>query len=316
MVARAYSCGFTSENFIVLIRSRFKWRQMIVQLWPITLVISFYSIFVSWVDANVHLENFDLPVAFATIPGAFVGILLAFRTNSSYGRWWEARILWGQIVNDSRTWVRQLIAFSGDADDVSQELVRRMSHRQIAWCYALTRSLRKQPALKDIENLVNRDEFSALSKHSNIPNALLLGQAKELRKLRDHNTIDPWQFVALEETLSRLTDSMGGCERIRNTPFPPHYSTWIHFLIYLFIALLPFSFVDAPAIVMTLVTVPVAVGYLVVEKVALYLEKPFAEMQTGTPMTALSRTIEINIRQMLGESTMPPELLPENDVLY
>ena len=289
---------------------------MIARLWPITLVIFLYSVFVSWVDARIHLEDFDLPVAFATLPGAFVGVLLAFRTNSSYGRWWEARILWGRIVNDSRSWVRQLVSFSGDADDVSVELVKRMAYRHIAWCYALTRSLRKQPALEDIDGFIDSDEFSLLKIPSNVPNALLLSQGKDLRRLRDRETIDEWQFVALEETLVRLTDSMGGCERIRNTPFPPHYSTWIHFLIYLFIILLPFSFVDAPALVMTLVTVPVALGYLIIERVAMYLENPFSEILTGTPMTTLSRTIEINIRQMLGESETPPELVPENDILY
>lgn len=314
MMGRLWFFGLTTETFIVLVRSRFNWRQIIVPLWPITLVISAYSVFVSWVDSNVHLEDFDLPVSFATMPGAFVGILLAFRTNSSYGRWWEARILWGQIVNDSRTWVRQLIAFS-DETDTSLQCVQQMSHRHIAWCYALSRSLRKQPALEDIEDLVDQDELAAIGKHNNVPNALLLCQAKDLRRLRDRNAIDQWQFVTLEETLARMTDSMGGCERIRNTPFPPHYSTCIHFLIYLFIVFLPFSFVDAPAVVMTLVTVPVAVGFLVVEKIALYLELPFAEIQTGTPMTTLSRTIEINIRQMLGESETPPELLPEHDVL-
>lgn len=281
-----------------------------------TLAITLYSCLVSWIDANYHLERYHLPIAFATLPGAFVGVLLAFRTNSSYGRWWEARTLWGSIVNDSRTWVRQLIAFAGQSDDSSSEKIRQMSYRQIAWCLALTRSLRKQDALVDISNLVCSEELAALGTHSNVPNALLLSQAKDLRALHESETIDVWQFVTLEQTLGRLTDAMGGCERIRNTPFPPHYRTWIHYLIYLFIMILPYTFVDAPAIVMILVTVPVAVAYLVIEKVALYLENPFTEAMTGTPMSTLSRTIEINIRQMLGEKEIPHELEPVNNVLY
>ena len=289
---------------------------MLRQLWRITFVIGLYSVFVSWVDANLHLEDFDLPIGFAALPGTFVGVLLAFRTNSSYGRWWEARILWGSIVNDSRTWVRQLIAFAGDSDDFSRDAVRRMSRRQIAWCYALTRSLRKQPPLDDIAHLVDADEFEAFKTQFHVPNALLLSQANDLRALRDRETIDAWQFITLEASLGRLTDSMGGCERIRNTPFPPHYSTWIHYLVYLVIVLLPFSFVDAPAFVMILVTVPVAMGYLIVEKVAMYLETPFSQAMTGTPMSAISRTIEINILQMLGDSETPPELEPQNGVLY
>jgi putative membrane protein len=289
---------------------------MFAHLWPVTLVIALYSAFVSWVDASVRLETFDLPVAFASLPGAFVGVLLAFRTNSSYDRWWEARILWGRIVNDSRTWVRQLIAFTGEPDDFSRESVRRMAHRHAGWCYALSRSLRREPPLDDLADLVGDGELAALGAHTNVPNALLLAQARDLRALHERETIDTWQFVALDATLGRLTDSMGGCERIRNTPFPPHYSSWIHYLVYLFILLLPFSFVDAPAFVMTLVTVPVALGYLIVERVALYLETPFDHAMTGTPMSALSRTIEINIRQMLGETETPAALEPVDDILY
>lgn len=199
-----------------------------------TLMVTIYSSVISWIDANYHLERYQLPIAVGTLPGAFVGILLAFRTNSSYARWWEARILWGSIVNDSRTWVRQLIAFTADGDS-SNATISKMAHRQIAWCHALTRSLRRQDPLSDLEDLVDEAELTALRRHNNVPCGLLLRQAEDLSRMHDEGLIDTWRFVTLEGTLTRLTDSMGGCERIRNTPFPPHYRTWVHYLIYLFI---------------------------------------------------------------------------------
>ncbi len=301
----------------MLVRSRFLWQGVFVELWPVILVITIYSIAVSFIDAYFHLELYHLPISIATMPAAFVGVLLAFRTNSSYGRWWEARMLWGAIVNDSRTWVRQLMSFVGsEQEGANAQHVRQMSLRQVAWCRALTRSLRRQDPHQDFDDLLGDDERQRLHAHANVPNALLLNQAADLRTLRDDEAIDTWEYVTLERTLVQLTNSMGGCERIRNTPFPPHYSNWVHYLIYLTILMLPLTFVDAPAVAMIFVTVAVSSGFLIVEKVAMYLETPFAEPVTGTPMSALSRTIEINIRQMLGDAEVPSELQPENDVLY
>lgn len=98
-----------------------------------------------------HFEEYNLPVAIVAIPGTVIGLLLAFRTNSCYGRWWEARILWGAIVNDSRTWVRQLIEFSRVGQEPIEQGadIHTMAYRQSAWCYALARTLRKQDRPSD-----------------------------------------------------------------------------------------------------------------------------------------------------------------------
>ncbi len=288
---------------------------MFRQMWPMTLVVTLYSLAISGLDAKYHLETLQLPVGVATLPGAFVGMLLAFRTNSSYGRWWEARTIWGRIVNDSRSLVRQLLAFTSDQDDPqASKRVHQIAHRQIAWCHVLTRSLRKEDPLCDVAKLLSAEELKSLVPQHNVPNAILLKHAEDLRGLRESGAIDTWQFVALENTLTRLTDSMGGCERIRNTPFPPLYSKWIHSLIYLLICLLPFALVHMPALGLIFVTVSIAVGFLIVEKVAMYLETPFSDGMSCTPMSTLSNTIEINIRQMIGDSDLPQKMQPTNGV--
>lgn len=288
------------------------------ELWPVITLVTVYSAGISVVDLEFRLET---PVdGLATLPGALIGILLAFRTNACYLRWWEARILWGKIVNDSRSWVRQVLEFAtlsvpGEVAKPDSQLVR-MSHRQIAWCYALTRSLRTQDPFVDIQGMLPDDELAQLRDQKNVPNAILMNQARDMRDLRDSDRIDSFQFVRLEDTLTRLTDSMGGCERIRNTPFPQSYQLWIKYLIYLFIIFLPFSLVELTAIGLIFVTVPIAAGFLIIDRVATYLEDPFVHRVSSTPMLTLSRTIEINIRQMLDEPDPPPMLEPVKGVLY
>ncbi|MCH2180472.1 MAG: hypothetical protein MK108_00575 [Mariniblastus sp.] len=288
------------------------------ELWPIITLVTAYSVAISLIDYEFRLTT--KVDGLATLPGALIGILLAFRTSACYNRWWEARILWGKIVNDSRSWTRQLLEFATPSmpdgpSEVDPALVR-MAHRQIAWCYTLTCSLRGKKPLEDVGDMLSEEELAQVEKQKNVPNALLLNQARDLRALRNQDRIDAFQFVRMEDTLTRLTDSMGGCERIRNTPFPQSYQLWIKYMIYLFIVFLPFALVELPWYGLILVTVPIASGFLIIDRVATYLEDPFLYRVSSTPMLTLSRTIEINIRQMLDEPDVPPMMEPDKGVLY
>lgn len=287
-------------------------------VWVVGIPITIYIGVISYLDLLYHYEQFNLPVTMVTVPGTVIGLLLAFRTNSCYGRWWEARILWGAIVNDSRTWVRQLLEFFHDAEASAEEdpRIRLMAYRQIAWCYALTRSLRKQEPCVDIEPLVGSEEIEQLSTHNNVPNAILLSQGKMLRELYEQDKLGTYEKVELERTLTRLTNSMGGCERIKNTTFPTSYSHLVSLLIYLFILLLPFGLADMPPLGLFFTALSLALGFLAIDRTADFLQDPFENLPSDTPMLALSRTIEINIKQMLGDAEIPEKLTPVDGVLY
>ena len=181
---------------------------------------------VCWLDIQFHLEEYNFPVSLVAVFGTVIGLVLAFRTNSSYGRWWEARILWGAIVNDSRSWTRQLLQFVR-LNSETEDAVRVLAHRQIAWCYALARNLRGQDPLQDVHEILDKNELESYEGSFNVPNDLLLQQAVELRRLYENGHIELFQWIQLEETLVRLTNSMGGCERIKNTPFRLSYSRFI-----------------------------------------------------------------------------------------
>ena len=301
----------------MVVNSKIPFIKLISELFVHLIPILIYIGIISALDYQYHLEDFHFPLTIVAVLGTVIGLLLAFRTNSSYDRWWEARTLWGAIVNDSRTWTRQLLEFtpSENLDEAKKEKLKTMAYRQIAWCYALSRSLRKQTPDHELSCFLDSTEINRYRASHNVPNDLLLTQAGELQKLYRDGSLELFQFIELEKTLTRLTNSMGGCERIKNTKFPESYSLLVHLLIYVFVLFLPFGLVEVPALGLVVTSLFLAFSFLLIERVSVYLQDPFSNRSSDTPMLALSRTIEINIKQMLGDDEIPDPHKPVNGVL-
>lgn len=303
----------------MIVKLKIPWRRIIKDLKSPMLFVTIYMVFISILDHNYPLEEVHVPIALITVPGTVIALLLAFRTNSAYDRWWEARIIWGAIVNDSRTWVRQLMTFVTFEDQKSENYhkIEKMAFRQIAWNYALSSHLRRQDASESIEQLIDRGEIKLLLDKSNIPNGILYNQASDVKQLYKEGKIDSYQMVQLDETLSKLTDSMGKCERIKNTIFPSSYSLLVDLLIYMWIIFLPFGLVglvDVIGYIIIPATTSLAFSFLVIDRIAIYMQDPFENKPSDTPMLTLSRTIEINIKQELGKKDIPEPLMPQNGV--
>lgn len=245
----------------------------------------------------------NIPIAIPTIIGTIISLLLAFKSNQAYDRWWEARIIWGSIVNDSRTLLRQIIIFYDDPDFSVQanDFKEKFAKRQAAWCYSLGQSLREKDPLKPIKDLLDEDEFRFVKKHKHVPNAILLLHAKDLKKALSSGKINVYQQVEIDNTLSRLCDSMGKCERIKNTIFPTTYSMYIRFALCLFIILLPFGLINNIGWLQIPLVTTIAAAFFLIEKMAIHLQDPFENRPTDTPVSAISNTIEKNLMQMVNE---------------
>ena len=245
----------------------------------------------------------NIPIAIPTIIGTIISLLLAFKSNQAYDRWWEARIIWGSIVNDSRTLLRQIIIFYDDPDFSVQanDFKEKFAKRQAAWCYSLGQSLREKDPLKPIKGLLDEDELRFVKKHKHVPNAILLLHAKDLKKALTTNKINVYQQVEIDNTLSRLCDAMGKCERIKNTIFPTTYSMYIRFALCLFIILLPFGLINNIGWLQIPLVTTIAVAFFLIEKMAIHLQDPFENRPTDTPVSAISNTIEKNLMQMVNE---------------
>lgn len=248
----------------------------------------------------------EIPIGIATTLGIAISILLSYKINQSYSRWWEARTIWGGIVNDSRSLVLQLQLYLNE----DNPLLHKIAHYQIAWCYALDNSLRKQDVLQSVENLLGKEDLEKIKTQSNVPLAISQLQTETVKKLYDSKSFDEFARTHIEETLLSLVASMGKCERIKNTVFPPTYGQALNVAIYLFVIFLSLSSLQLNLFLQLIILVSVSMLFFFLQKLAHQLQDPFNNYPTDTPMTALSRTIEINIRQLLGEKEIPKPIEP------
>lgn len=244
----------------------------------------------------------DLVISVPALLGTAISILLSFRVSQSYDRWWEARKVWGLIVNDARTFALQVTTFLPDGNEA---LVKKMAYRQIAWCFMLGRSLRRQDPLENAERHLSKDDIEAIKDHMNKPLALLQLNTKVFKELRESGTLEMYERIQLDSTLVRLVASMGAAERIKNTVFPVTYSMFLKYFIYIFLISLAISLKNVAVIYEIPLLMIVAAAFFLLEGSANHLQDPFENRPTDTSMTAIAETIETNIRQILGEENVP-----------
>lgn len=250
----------------------------------------------------------EIPLTIPTTLGIAISILISFKVNQSYDRWWEARKIWGAIVNDSRTLVLQLKMYT-DADN---PMIKIMAYRQIAWCYSLGQALRGQNPHDNLKGLIPDAELEYLKSQKNVPLGILDLQTDSLRDLYKDGKLDQFSRLQLEETMERLTASMGKCERIKNTVFPTTYRKGLHLAIYLFVIFLSLTEpLNLNIIIEILVLLILSMVFLFLEKAAFRLQDPFENLPTDTPVTSIARTIDINLRQLIGETELPKPIEPE-----
>ncbi|WP_343681173.1 bestrophin family protein [Chryseobacterium arthrosphaerae] len=271
------------------------------------LFIGIFVVVIGLLDMLPWFRKISLPLNIPALLGTAVSLLLAFRTSQSYERWWEARTVWGAIVNDSRTFVRLIIQFMPAGDE---KTVKDFAERQIIWTYALGESLRKLPFSEKVQQYIVQHQIKAV----NIPNALLDAHSRQLKDIAVSQGLTDFQQMQLNDIITRLCDSMGKCERLKNTVFPRSYSVLVHILIYVFAVILPFGLDDSQLAVEILVTFLIPIVFIAIEKTSIIMQDPFENRPVDTPVTSLAQTIEINIRQMIGEQNVP--LKKENTSYY
>lgn len=249
----------------------------------------------------------DMPLGVPAFLGTAISILLSFKMSQSYERWWEARKVWGSIVNDSRSLIVQLQSYLGKDE---QSVIGEIGHRQIAWCYALGDTLRGLNPLTRDTGCLTPNEVAELSSFSNMPLAIMQRQALSVKSLADRDALNVFYRVQLDQTIVRLIDSMGKAERINSTVFPVTYRLFLHGAIYLFLITLSIAIQDVSPIFEIPLLVLISALFFLAEKTAYNLQDPFRNRPSDTPVTAIARTIEINIRELLGEPNIPDPLKP------
>ncbi len=271
-------------------------------------IIIIYAIGLGLLDQYNFLGDIKIPLAIATILGTAISLLLTFRTSQAYERWWEARIVWGAIVNDSRTLIRQVEGFyTGENED----FIKNFTYRQIAWCYCLGEKLRNLSSKETLEKYFTPEEILELRKFNNLPNAFLNLHTQELKLAHKNQSINDFQQIQIDSTIARLCDSMGKSERIKTTIFPRTYSLLLHFLIYVFATILPFGldhsvcFMHHPVLIETCIIVVITTIFMLIEKIAIHMQDPFENKPVDIPITAIARKIEIDLLQTIKSDKVP-----------
>lgn len=260
------------------------------------LIVSVFSVVI------YSLQDYLLPIKVPISVGGFLGtaiaLLLSFKLAQSYDRWWEARKIWGAIVNDSRSLVLQLKNF---IPSENREVLKTVGYRQIAWCYATTAHLRGLDAREHVKNYVSEMEWESLKDQKHLPLALLDLNAGDIAALQQSNQLNDFQHVQLDSTLVRLTASLGMAERIKNTVFPATYRIILHFFIYIFLIVLSIPLAELLEFAEIPLLIGISLPFFLLEKIAFTIQDPFENEPTDTPMTSISGAIERNILQLFDE---------------
>lgn len=274
-------------------------------------------IFVTLYSAAVYVlyeyyghHHITLSFSISAVMGTAIAILLGFRTSAAYERWWEARKIWGGIVNDSRTLIRQAYGFFISNEHKEQDILK-LAKYQIAFNYALSTSLRKLPLSDDVKKNLSDTDYLIVKKQLNAPNAILKIMEDHLASIFEQSKINAYHFGIMDQTLKNICDHMGKCERIKNTVFPVHYGFFIRLSIIIFAMLLPLEIVEFLGILTIPVTFVTIIFISVIESIAIYLQDPFENRAADIGTTTICRTIEINLLQMTDEKNVPKIIPPD-----
>jgi ion channel-forming bestrophin family protein len=293
----------------MLLKNNIPFKYILGKIRTELLLVSFYTVGVAVLYKVFGFTHLAIPLSIPMIMGTVISLLLAFRSNQAYDRWWEARTIWGAIVNESRSLARQINSFVSEPGSGEQVLFfrTRFIRRQIAWCYSLSRSLRGQESMAGVEKFLTRGDMQHIRNFNNSSLAIMEIHGQELQKALHNGWISVYQQVEIDRTLSRLCEAMGKCERIKNTIFPATYSLYIHFSLLFFFLLLPFAVVDFFGFMSVPVVMAIAAVFFLIEKMAIHLQDPFENKPTDTPMTAICFTIERDLKQLMSEQPHPTE---------
>lgn len=290
-----------------------------------------------------------VPVALVGTASAFI---VGFKNNATYARLWEARQIWGAIVNTSRAFAMQvhdLVQAGAQLSESEAEAVKRqIVHRHLAWLTALRFQLRqprpwetmnrphnieyraRMPPLAEIhgdlgtelKRLLTDDEHAHVMSKSNRATHLIALQSQQLAALAQRQVIDVHKLLTLEQRLVDLYDHQGKCERIKSFPYPRQFATINLFFVRLFVWLVPLGLLqEFEKLGEGMIWLTIPFSYLVgwvfnaMERVGESTENPFEGGANDVPITALCRTIEIDLRELLGERDIPAPLTPVNDIL-
>ncbi|MFN0203319.1 MAG: bestrophin family protein [Bacteroidia bacterium] len=297
-----------------------------------------YSGIVTLIFALVHHKyssvHLSLPWQPISVLGIAVAFYLGFKNNASYDRTWEARKIWGGIVNNSRTFGAAVCAFIQGEN--AEEIRKTLIYRHLAWLTALRHQLRLSrewehtedrvkglyaPTVsenyfhtleEEIQYFIEEEEYKSYTDKANMAVQILRRQAVELQTFADKGYFDDFRHMEFHKLIALFYDDQGRSERIKNFPFPRQYASVALWQTWLFAALMPFGMLDvfhSEEGIAFWLSIPFSAlliwVFFLMEKIGDYSENPFEGTYNDIPITSIARSIEIDLRQMIQDENIP-----------
>lgn len=298
----------------MLIAHNIKLSRILKNTWKVDIIMVISCTATYYAREFLIKHHFELPTIIPTVLGTAIAFFIGFNNNQAYDRWWEARRVWGALVNDSRSWARSIITYisaegwnPGELKAVQERMVRR----HIAFTYALKANLR-DAVDENYQNYLDKNDAQEINKHSNVYNAILTLQARDLELLSKAGRIDGFRFMELNQLLVKFSDEMGMSERIKNTVFPTTYNYFTKVFIWLFVVSLTLVISQYTGLWSIFLGWMVGFVFVSTQINGMSLVDPFENSSTGIPLNQIARTIEINLLEMLGADEIPPRIKPIN----
>ncbi len=267
------------------------------KLLPLMLAIGIYSALVAYIETEVwritdssHVKNLTIT---HNLLGFVISLLLVFRTNTAYDRWWEGRKLWGSLVNSSRNLAMKLNSMLTNQYDKSF-----FRNAIPAYSTALRKHLQSEKSNDEVFD-GDSDFWKHLSKEHHVPNQIAAMMFAKIDQLYKNNQITGDQLIVLNAELSSFTDICGACERIKNTPIPFSYSTFIKKFIFIYVMSLPFGYVLSLGYLVVPVVIFIFYVLASLELIAEEIEEPFGTDANDLPMYKISHSIRKHVTELI-----------------
>jgi putative membrane protein len=263
---------------------------------PAMIVLLIYSAVLCYVDVELHLVQLKSTTILHSLLGLVLSLLLVFRTNTAYDRWWEGRKLWGELVNNSRNLMLKLNAFiPTEHKEIKNEFRILISN----YAFALKEHLRSGFIESELEEHP-RLKMTELKNYNHVPNRIAQQLYIETETLIKRGIIPSEKFIILNEELRSITNVAGACERIKKTPIPYSYSMFIKRVIFIYIITLPLGLVDDFKWMTLPIVLFVFYAFAGLELLAEEIEDPFGHEQSDLPTDEIAATIKKNLLEIVG----------------
>jgi ion channel-forming bestrophin family protein len=271
---------------------------VIAAIYPMVLFCGAFGVFISILyDFKVPVSQ---PILGTVIPSIVLGLLLVFRTNTAYERFWEGRKCWGSVVNTIRNLARQIWVSIDEKEPQDKDNKIDALNLLVAFGVATKLHLRGEAINSELEDLMPGSKYIKLKIMNNPPLEVAFWISDYLQQQYNRNCINSYQLASMQKLLDMLVDNLGSCERILKTPIPLAYSIHLKQLLLLYCFLLPFQIVQSLGWWTGLISALISFTLLGIEAIGLEIENPFGHDENDLPLDAICTTMKRNIDDLIS----------------